>query len=742
MMLALFIHRLSAITLTMNGTHETHETTGRHRSAAVSLAVSHSFIARLCCLSLMAVFFATPANAAPGELKLATLEDSQAEFNGSVKPVLTKFCLKCHGPDHEEKELNLQTLAVDMKASTSAARWAVVISELTLGKMPPKGEARPTDENIAAIVAWIQAEMKRSGKHVATRLETQNGNVVPHALLFGSKPKIGIDTPTRVRPLSPEIYQSFVKDVGKGASSGQPFTPNPATTFKDMGAARLDEPTTSQLLGNALAMVELLTLHKLEDGVAKSERNAPNQLVRLFDEKSPASEKDIEAGLRFMFDHALRRAPTNDELGRFTALMQKNIKDAGRKTGVRFTLAVVLMLPEAVLRSERGTSTADTGGRVRLAPREIAFALAYALTDSRPDSWLLSEADAGKLDQAAGVQVAISKMLDDPKLAKPRIMRFFREYFGYGNAIEVFKDDDRVEHHPRDLVADTDRLIEWILEQDRDVFRTLLSTNKSFVNYRWDSKNRQGVRANNNAVHLSYGLPPDWKWTDKQPIELPANQRAGILTQPAWLVAYSKNDDNDAIHRGIWVRERLLGGVIPTIPITVDAQLPIAPEKSLRDRMQVTHEAYCWNCHQLINRTAYPFEIYDHFGRFRSRELVHDLEATAKNVDKKGNARGVVLKGLAVDSSGSFDLVEGDALQGNVTNAVDFVHKLANSPFAEQVFLRHAFRYWMGRNETPGDAASLQAIHQAYRDQGGSMKALLITMLSSDSFLLRVKANP
>lgn len=681
------------------------------------------------------------ATAAPAELKFATLEDSQAEFNRSVKPVLAKFCSKCHGPDLEEKELNLQTLSPDMKASTSAARWAVVTSELSLGKMPPKGEARPTDANVVAIVAWIQAEMKRSGKHVATRLETQNGNVVPHALLFGSKPKTGIDTPTRVRPLSPEIYQTFVKDVGKGASFGQPFTPSPGTTFKDMGASRLDEPTTSQLLGNALAMVQQLTPHKMEDGVAKSIGFASKELIRLFDEKNPANEKEIESGIRQMFDHALRRAPTSDELARFTEFMQRNIKDAGRKTGVRFTLAAVLLLPEAVLRSERGVSTPDASGLVRLAPREIAFALAFALGDSRPESWLLAEADSGKLDQAVGVQAAVRKLLDDPKFAKPRIMRFFREYFGYVNAIEVFKGEDAVEHYPRDLVADTDRLIEWILEQDREVFRELLSTNKSFVNFRWDAKAQKGRRANNNAVHLSYGLPPDWKWTDKQPIELPAQQRAGILTQPAWLVAFSKNDDNDAIHRGIWVRERLLGGVIPTIPITVDAQLPIAPERSLRDRMQVTHEAYCWNCHKLINRTAYPFEIYDHFGRFRTREFVHDLEATAKNVDAKGKSQGPIKKGLSIDSSGSFDLVESDTLTGNVTNAIDFVHKLANSQFAEQVFVRHAFRYWLGRNETPGDAASLQAIHQAYRDNGGSMKALLGAMLSSDSFLYRVK-NP
>ena len=699
---------------------------------------SISLFGSLGCFLAGSLFFCSLGFAAPGELKFASLDDSQAEFDRSVKPVLAKFCSKCHGPELREKDLDLQTLSPDMKGSTSAARWAVVLAELSLGKMPPKGEAQPSAESLKAINAWIQAELKRAGKHVAARLETQNGNAVPHALLFGGKPRSGIDIATRVRPISPEIYEAFAKDVGKGAGVGQPFTPNPATTFKDMGAARLDEPTTSQLLGNALLMVEQFTSHKLEGGVAKSERQAPKELVRLFDEKNPATESEIHTAIKFMFNHVLRRAPTPEELASFSTLIQRNIQDAGRTTGVRYSLAAVLLLPEAVLRSERGHGKPDAMGRVRLAPREIAFAWAYALTDRRPEPWLLADADAGKLDTADGVRAALRKLLDDPKLEKPRIMRFFREYFGYAKAVEVFKGDDVVEHYPRDLVADTDRLIEWILERDRDVFRELISTNMAFVNYRWDAKKQQGMRANNNAVHLAYGLPPDWKWTDKQPIELPANQRAGVLTQPAWLIAFSKNDDNDAIHRGIWVRERLLGGVIPNLPITVDAQLPIAPERTLRERMAVTHEAYCWSCHQLINRTAYPFEIYDHFGRFRTRELVDDLEATAKNVDQKGKPLGIVKKGVPVNASGSFDLVEGNALKGEVANAIDFTRQLAESPFAEQVFVRHAFRYWMGRNETPGDAASLQAAHQAYKDNGGSMKTLITELLASDSFLFRV----
>ena len=58
--------------------------------------------------------------------------------------------------------------------------------------------------------------------------------------------------------------------------------------------------------------------------------------------------------------------------------------------------------------------------------------------------------------------------------------------------------------------------------------------------------------------------------------------------------------DNHAIHRGIWVRERLLGGGIPDVPITVDAQLPDEPNVSLRERMRVTR-----NPHALTQRNIW-----------------------------------------------------------------------------------------------------------------------------------------
>ena len=82
-----------------------------------------------------------------------------------------------------------------------------------------------------------------------------------------------------------------------------------------------------------------------------------------------------------------------------------------------------------------------------------------------------------------------------------------------------------------------------------------------------------------------------------------------------------------------------------------------------------------------------------------------------------------------------------------MSSPIEMVKKLAASERVKQVFMRHVFRYWMGRNETINDAPILQDAYSAYKESGGSMKALLISLLTSDAFLYRkspseVTANP
>lgn len=699
-----------------------------------------------------------PVVAAGDAARMASI----SEFEKTVAPFLARHCSDCHGLKLAEKELRFDKLEPDMKATASAARWAVVLTQLRSGKMPPDDKPKPAVDDVNRVAQWIEAEMKRSGKHVAQRAEFVNGNSIDHALLFDPKRVARFDEAPSVRTVSPEIYSSLATELGKGIPDiGQPFTAETRFTFKDMGAPKIDEPTAAQLMRNALLIVERrLTAHKIEGGVIKaSQQSVPKQFLRLLDEVKTATDAEVAEAIKVMFQIALKREPSAEESKRFAEFYARNVKDSGRVAGTNYTLAGVLLLPEAIFRLSLGAGERDAKGRVRLAPREIAFAISFALTDRRPDQALLAAASSGELNSDEGVLKQVRRLLDDSKTEKPRIARFFREYFGYAKAGDVFKEDkDNPEHEARVLIEDTDRLIAYVLEQDKNVFRELLTTNKTFVAYKSGAETKKRRKDElkkfeeqkakepqkfatkkppkvGRSVYEAYGLT---NFPDTQPVELPASERAGILTQPAWLVAHSTSFDNHVIHRGKWIRERLLGGVVPDIPITVDAQLPIAPEKTLRERLSVTKQEYCWQCHRLMNDLALPFEQYDHFGRRRELEMVLDPEATEKNVDKKGKSLGPVMRGAPLDTSGLVAFVGDSSLEGKVENPVALMKRLAASERVEQVFIRHVFRYWMGRNETPGDAASLQAAQKAYRESGGSMKALIAAVLTSESFLYRV----
>ena len=110
--------------------------------------------------------------------------------------------------------------------------------------------------------------------------------------------------------------------------------------------------------------------------------------------------------------------------------------------------------------------------------------------------------------------------------------------------------------------------------------------------------------------------------------------------------------------------------------------------------------------------------MYNHAGLFRETEL-----------DKP------------VDTSGEITDSGDPQLDGKVANAIELIEKLAESKRAEQVFVRHAFRFWMGRNETLNDAPVLQAAYRAYKDSGGSMNALITSLLTSDAFLYRTQSE-
>ncbi len=155
--------------------------------------------------------------------------------------------------------------------------------------------------------------------------------------------------------------------------------------------------------------------------------------------------------------------------------------------------------------------------------------------------------------------------------------------------------------------------------------------------------------------------------------------------------------------------------------------------------MEPLREKKCWRCHRKMNPLGEPFEIYDDWGRHRT-QVYFDQEG--KIVHKRGQeferwlTEGKVTP-RPIDSSGEIYGSGDPDVDGKVEDAIDLAQRLGASARARQSFIRHLFRYFMGRNEMLSDSRTMIEAEKAYIDNGGSFKALVVSLLSSDSFLYR-----
>ncbi|MBT7970641.1 MAG: DUF1588 domain-containing protein [Verrucomicrobia bacterium] len=225
-----------------------------------------------------------------------------------------------------------------------------------------------------------------------------------------------------------------------------------------------------------------------------------------------------------------------------------------------------------------------------------------------------------------------------------------------------------------------------------------------------------------------------WDFQVEQPFKI--QNRKGILTHPAWLLAHSQNTETDPVRRGKWIREKLLAGYVPDVPITVDAQIPEDHHRTLRERLdEVTSPQECWKCHVHMNPLGVTFEMFDDFGRFRTAEALEHPENLVKAGNGKSSASVYKTKPLSI--SGVLEGTGDSTLDGKVKDAYDLIDRLAKSRRVRQSIIRHAFRYFMGRNELLSDSQTLIDAEIAYANNSGSFKSVIISLLTSDSFIYR-----
>ena len=832
-----------------------------------------------------------------------------------VQELMMNYCFDCHDGDSKKGDIqldNLESLVLEDRLDLLNK----VQEQLYIKEMPPKKKkAQPNAKDRQSLLDWISVELgNHNASTLEEKLRYSNyGNYVDHEKLFSGEVKEKAFSPERRWLVNPRIFNERVMDVfrldrnernrfkqrqdGVLAGVKNPFIIPEHSGVRDYDVRILNGGHLLVMITNAKwiakkqiysALLKMPQKQALIDDlnstrIAGTPVNSISGLDSWYPKVTPeAFEKivlmnrlptdgEMAAAVQEQFGCVLRRNATKQELAKYVELLNSSITLAGNSEGLQQMLFAVLLESDFLYRLELGGGEIDEFGRRKLTPQEASFAISYALGDLSPDHELLKAAEQDRLETREDYRREVKRLLSDqnyykgpvdPSLSSrhmrshetshPKIVRFFREFFGYPLAAKIFKDSERSDGYyknpdrgtlgtPGFLINEADRVVDWYLKKDKNVFENLLTTEKFFVYHNKDNETgrkiiaewneayerfkntdwknnpeavlaehmefiktkpslKRLVSGSNNkfqrrtflrfmhffsdtigkgrtpfttvatthgyAYHHStfYSLPPTptlpryapvesknfkgnlpdadfWDYPVVQPFKI--SNRKGLLTHPAWLIAHSSNFHTDPIKRGRWIREKLLAGQVPDVPITVDAQIPEDSHKTLRERVEfVTRKAECSKCHVRMNPLGFPFESFDDFGRYRLNEpLEHEEHFVTKPIKvpaRPWNFKGFpTYKTKTVSTKGELRGTGNPDLDGVVSDAFDLIDRLAKSERVRQSIVRYAFRFYMGRNEMLSDSQTLIDADRSYVQSGGSFKAVIISLLTSDSFIYR-----
>lgn len=387
-----------------------------------------------------------------------------------------------------------------------------------------------------------------------------------------------------------------------------------------------------------------------------------------------------------------RRTLTEPELDRYVALVLDSAADLGDEQALGLGVEAIVVSPYSLFLTELGDpASVDEEGRVRLAPHEIADAIAYTI-EGRPNPQLSAAAEQGGLATREQVEAHVRELLDAKLEANGggnnRLTQFMRDWLGYAAVANVVRDDANNDNgKPSAMTAPTDRVLAHKLAQRASFIDALLL---------------------DPMVDVS---------EDGEPVDPPPQeQRVGFLTERSFLTLWAHQSQTDPIRRGKLVRNQLLCEVIPELPLGVVVDLPGPEAGTMRERL-AEHRADpgCAACHELMDPIGLPLERYDHIGRFRELE----------------NGAPVVTSGELIGTA--------DA-DGTVADARALSERLADSTEVRHCVVRNTFRGFMGRDEAYPDACGLSELEQVYLETEGDLTEVIVALLTSDEFLYRFPA--
>lgn len=428
----------------------------------------------------------------------------------------------------------------------------------------------------------------------------------------------------------------------------------------------------------------------------------PEKLAELVPSGSDNEEERVRAFIEDFGKRVHRRPLTDEQIDQYYALYEVGLTayedTPGFAGGIRLVLEGLLQSPYFLYRVE--ISDKEQNGVVALDGWERAQRLSYFLWATMPDDELFEAAEKGELDTKEGVVAQAQRLLDDPRAAAV-LERFSSQVFDVGRYERIAPSPDFFPDVASTLGAsaaeETRRFVRHILYENQGGVVDLFTSTTSFVN---------------RDLAAVYGLDGSFG-SDFEQVELNGEERAGILTQVGFLASHATSVKPDPIHRGVFVAKRLNCLSIAAPPDAVPP-LPEPGDKTNREAVEDHTEAEgtsCRACHgTVINPFGFPFESYDAVGAFQTED-----------------------NGKPVDTSAT-PVVGGEPIP--VADARELSAAMANSLQVHECFAKHLVEFAFGRPAVGGDDPVIAELGQESH-QGADFKAIMIRLVSADSFLNR-----
>lgn len=403
---------------------------------------------------------------------------------------------------------------------------------------------------------------------------------------------------------------------------------------------------------------------------------------------------------------AFRRPITDEERASFFALYQAGLAEPDEtdpfRIGVELIIQAALQSPHFLYRVEMGLPAEGTAAYQRLSHYEMASRLSYFLWGTMPDAELFTAAEAAKLGTKEEIEAEARRMLDDPK-AHDAIEEFHKQWLDYDRIGNITKDTALFpDYSPAigQLMREEMRAFidHAVFEQGGD-FATLMTASYSFMPP--ELATFYGVSAPEGAEP---GVPIQ--------VNFDPSQRAGLLTLGALMSINAHTNQTSPVHRGKLVREQFLCFQMPPPPPEVN---PVAPQPgdgtTAKERFaQHSEDKQCKGCHRLMDPIGFGFEHFDSIGRYRLEDEGHVIDAT----------------GSVADSD-----------VPDFTDAIDLVNKMADSEDVQDCYVKQWFRFGYGRGENKVDACTVDTLAKGFKENGGDIKELLVSLTQTDAFLYR-----